>query len=113
MSLPERSATLLMDFIFHIETQLINKGISKDEAAEIAKDTCDMLRKNFGGEQFYFPKGHDLDVMLRHHQICKRFNGTNQNELSKEFGISETHVYRILKAAHKKELDERQPQLFS
>jgi Mor family transcriptional regulator len=112
MSLPERSAALLMEFIFHIETKLAEKGIPADDATEIAKDTCDMLRKNFGGEQFYFPKGHDLDVMLRHHQIFKRFNGTNQNELSKEFGISETHVYRILKAAYEKELDERQPQLF-
>ena len=45
MSLPERSATLLMDFIFHIETKLIEKGISQEEATDIAKDTCDMCAK--------------------------------------------------------------------
>lgn len=112
MSLPERSAALLMQVILLIEASLIKKGLTKEEAETIAKETCNTLRKDFGGEQFYFPKGHNLDVLLRQHEIYKRFTGNNQNELSKEFNMSETHIYRILKEGYKKELNERQPQLF-
>ncbi|WDE07254.1 DNA-binding protein [Thalassomonas viridans] len=108
----ERSAALLMQVILLIETELGKYGIDKDKAELIAKNTCDQLRQDFGGEPFYFPKGKDLDVILAHHEIYDRFNGHNQVELAKEFNMSVPHIYRLLKKVHKEEVDKRQPKLF-
>lgn len=111
MSLPERSASFLLSTMLHIETQLINCGIDKETAEKISHSTVDHLRKDYGGEYIYFPKGAQLDSILRQHEIYKRWTGTNQVELAKEFNLTVPAVYRIIKKAHKKETDKRQPQL--
>lgn len=49
---------------------------------------------------------------MTHHEIYTRFNGTNQVLLSKEYNMSVQHIYLILKEAQKREIDERQPNLF-
>lgn len=95
----------------HMETNLINQGIPKLKAAEIAKFTCDQLRQTFGGEQFYFPKGRELEVILKHHELYKEFSGTNHVALAKKYDMTVPHVYRIVKNVHKEEVDKRQPQL--
>lgn len=56
MSLPERSASFLMATMLHIETELVNSGIDKDEAENISQTTVDNIRKYYGEEQIYFPK---------------------------------------------------------
>lgn len=112
MSYSERSAALLMDIIVHIETELCKHGIDAQKSEEIARLTCDKLRHDFGGVNFYFPKGRELDVMMKHHKICQRFNGHNHSELANEFDTSIQNIYRILKVAYEKERDEKQPQLF-
>jgi len=111
MSFNERSASLLMDMFIHMEKQLVNQGITKAKATEIAEFTCNELRQTFGGEQFYLPKGRELDAMLKHHEIYKEFTGTNHVALSKKYDVSVPHIYRIVKSVHKEELDKRQPQL--
>lgn len=112
MSFTERSASLLMDMIIHMENELIKQGIAKDKASSIAKEICDQLRQTFGGEQFYFPKGRELDAVLKHHAIYQKFNGTNHVELAKQFDMTVPAIYRIVKSVHKEETDKRQPQLF-
>jgi len=111
MSLPERSAGFLMATILHLETELQSCGIDKDMAQKISHSTVDHLRKDYGGEHIYFPKGKELDAILKHHEIYKRWNGHNQVELSKEFDMTVPAIYRILKKAHQKEVDKRQNQL--
>ena len=112
MSSSDRSAALLMQIIMHIETELLNIGIAQDEAEKIAKKICDKLRHTFGGEQFYFPKGTELDTILTHHSIFNKFNGCNHAELAREFDMSTQNIYRILARAYKKESDKVQPDLF-
>ncbi|NRA56482.1 MAG: transcriptional regulator [Gammaproteobacteria bacterium] len=112
MSSSERSAALLMQIIIHIESELLTKGITQETAEEIARGTCDKLRHTFGGEQFYFPKGREIEAILTHHQIYKKFNGFNHVELAREFDMSIQNIYRIIKKAYKKDVDELQPDLF-
>jgi len=112
MSLPERSAAFVMQLLIHIEQSLVDSGLDKKEAEAIATGACDELRKNFGGEHFYLPIGRGLNAIIAHHAIYKKFTGNNHTELAKEFGVSITHVYRVVKAGYKQELDERQPGLF-
>lgn len=40
MSFTERSASLLMDMIIHMENELIKQGIAKAKASSIATETC-------------------------------------------------------------------------
>ena len=112
MSFTDRSASLLMDMIIHIEKQLIEHGTTKGKAELMARDIVDQLRLTFGGEQFYFPKGKDLDAVLAHHKIYTKFNGHNHTELAKEFDMSVPHIYRVVKKVGKQEQDKTQPQLF-
>lgn len=111
MSLPERSASFLLSTMLHIETELLNSGIDKKESEKISQSTVNHLRKDYGGEHIYFPKGKELDAILKHATIYKEFTGDNHLELSKKFDVSITHIYRILKTLHKEEIDKRQPQL--
>lgn len=108
MSLPERSAGFLMATMLHLETELISCGIDKVEAEKISHSTVDHLRNNYGGEHIYFPKGKELEAILKHHEIFKRWNGHNQVELAKEFDMTVPSIYRILKKVHKEEVDKRQ-----
>ena len=112
MSLPERSASFLLSTMLHIETELLNCGIDKDEAERISQSTVDHLRKDYGGEHIYFPKGKQLDAIFRQCELYKRWTGTNQVELAKEFDLTVPAVYRIIKKAQKQDIDERQNQLF-
>ena len=112
MSLPERSASFIMATMLHIETELVNSGIEKEAAEKISQNAVDNLRKDYGGEQIYFPKGKEFDAMMKHHEIYKRFTGNNQVELSKEFNMAVPVIYRIIAKANKEYIDKRQPQLF-
>ncbi len=112
MSLPERSASFLLSTILHIETELINSGIDKKTAEKVSQSTVDHLRKDYGGEHIYFPKGKQLDAILRQTELYKCWTGTNQVALAKQFDLTVPAVYRILKKAQKQDVDERQDQLF-
>jgi Mor family transcriptional regulator len=111
MSLPERSAGFLMATMLHLETELQNNGVSKEIAAKISQSTVDNLRKSYGGEHIYFPKGKELDAILKHHEIYKHWNGHNQVQLAKEFNMTVPAVYRILKKAQDKQTDKSQTKL--
>ncbi|QFU23768.1 hypothetical protein FM038_017375 [Shewanella eurypsychrophilus] len=112
MSQSERSAAFLVDMLIHTETMLTEFGIEKDKAAEMAQNIVDQLRQTYGGEQFYFPRGDSLDVTLSHHKIYAKFRGHNHVQLSKEFDVSVTHIYRVVKAIQSAEAARRQPGLF-
>ena len=112
MSYSERTANLLTDILIHLENELEKHGVSKEKAELMARDICDQLRLTFGGQQFYFPKGKELDAIIKHHEIYKRFNGSNQVALAKEFDMAVPHIYRVLKKIHKEEVEKRQPNLF-
>ncbi|MEC4724552.1 hypothetical protein HWQ46_03190 [Shewanella sp. D64] len=112
MSQRERSAAFLLDMIIHIESLLIEFGIEKDKATKVAQNTVDKIRLAYGREQFYFPRGDSLDVVLSHHKIYAKFRGNNHVELAKEFDLSVPYVYRIVKAIQSAEIAEKQSELF-
>lgn len=112
MSSPEREASLFMDMIIHLEDELIKQGVAEEKASSSARETCEQLRKTFGGELIYVSKGRDVNSTLKHHEVFKGFNGNNHRQLAKQFDITVPHVYRIIKKILKEETDKRQPQLF-
>lgn len=68
--------------------------------------------KNFGGLFVYVPKGKKLEVELQNLSIWNEFKGNNAEELAKKYDISVVHVYRVIKAMRRREMDKQQPSLF-
>lgn len=50
----------------------------------------------YGGENVYIPLYKSLVRKARNREIARKFNGVNFRELALEYGISVTHVKRIL-----------------
>ena len=112
--LKQRTATFLLDLHAHLATELLDKGrMEPKEANDTAMDIVDHVRKTYGGETLYFPKGQELDATLRHHSIYKEFNGRNHASLAKKYGVSTQWVYSIIKEIDKRLKTEVQPDMFS
>ncbi|ELC8116276.1 hypothetical protein QYB02_001541 [Escherichia coli] len=55
------------------------------------------------GEVFYLPTGRSLFAALREYEIYYRWdNGEKLQALRKEYAISETHIYDIIRRLRKK-----------
>lgn len=51
----------------------------------------------YGGFMVYIPTGKSIRRGSRNREIIKRYNGKNAVTLSKEYGISHTHLINIIK----------------
>lgn len=56
-----------------------------------------VLIEELGGMRVTVPSRQELDRMERDQRIKNMFNGYNQQELAILFGLSETHIRRILR----------------
>ncbi|HIF9532283.1 TPA: Mor transcription activator family protein [Photobacterium damselae] len=70
------------------------------------------LCKNFGGVQFYLPRGSQLDIAVQNLKIWNEFKGNNVKELARKYEVSEQHIYRILAKMRKSEFKRTQYDLF-
>lgn len=69
--------------------------------------------RTFGGAPFYVPNGKTLTTVLRSIQIWKEFNGKNQFELSRKFGVSVREIQFVLARMRRSELRKVQPDMFT
>ena len=64
--------------------------------AEFADDLCDQideaLRAEYGGQKVYVGAKTAVDPMA----VKRMFNGHNIEEVKREFGISRSHIYRLI-----------------
>ena len=104
---------LLIDLADHTSKVVKDlAGLDQDLCDRIGQELTMQMAFNWGGQNIYFPEGHQLKVAELHLRIYNRFNGTNHDELVKEFGISLQHVYRVVKAVQAAEIADRQGGLF-
>jgi len=112
--LKQRTATFLLDLHAHLTAELQDKGDMQEKAAnDTALEIVDHIRKTYGGETLYFPKGQELDATLRHHSIYKEFNGKNHASLAKKYGVSTQWVYAVIKEIDKRLKTKVQPDMFT
>ena len=95
---PERLQNLLDKLVV-----LSRKGISEETAKDLATETVETIRKDWGGLMVYIPKGEKAYPSERDLEIYKRFNGQNRSQLCREFKISTQRLYQIVKTVGEKE----------
>lgn len=79
--------------------------------AHVALDQTERLSFDLGGESFYMHRGHAYRLSLRDRQIVAEFNGRNQHQLARKYGLSVMRIYQIVAAAREEEFQRRQGRL--
>lgn len=88
-------------------------GLDRDKADQVGREIADRMAAHWGGQNIYFPMGLSIKLSRRDRQIYDKFNGHNQSDLAREFGVSLQWVYKIIKAVRKEEIARRQVDMFS
>lgn len=91
---------ILADLIAILSAVLHKKGHPSEQVNEIAFETAERIRVNWGGLLIYIGKGKGFDIEERDEEIFGKFDGTNVNELAIEYDMSVQHIYRILAKVH-------------
>lgn len=87
-------------------------GISNEQALEISEQIADFIRFTWGGQQIYVRKYDPHHISDRDVEIFNKFNGKNHVALSREYNLTPSRVYRIVKVVGRAERERRQHQLF-
>lgn len=87
-------------------------GISDEQATEIANQIVEFVRFTWGGQQIYVRKYDPHHISDRDIEIYTKFNGKNHTALAREYNLTPSRVYRIVKVVGRAERERRQHQLF-
>ena len=93
---------LLDDLQTHIEDKLLGFKLSLETAKEIGESIRCFISNNWGGQNLYFPKDMDRQRLARNQEMYSKFDGSNHDELAKEYNLTTRAVYRVLKSIHEK-----------
>lgn len=87
---------------------LLGHGIKEDVIDAVCWDAAEMIRKQWGGQQLYIPKGRQEEASRRHQEMyAKYLAGADYVDLAYEYGMTEPAVrlvIRRLRARRKKEM---------
>ena len=91
--------------------RLEKEGIDSQKASHIALNMMDVMRKEFGGQLLYFPKGIQLDIDQKAFDILDKFyKGATISELAHEYQHSIQYIYKVIAKARAKFKAERAAQ---
>ena len=108
-----RVAELLSDLAAKVGEEVQSAGVAdKKQAKNIGNHVAKRMAREWGGQLFYIPHGVLWDIDERDVEIFEKFNGSNQNELAKEYGFSVQWVYRIIERVRQAKIDAAQQDLF-
>lgn len=81
-------------------------------AHKLGVDVALAFAEQAGGTQVYIPMSLSVKINHRDLQMYAQFNGSNHNELAKEYGCSVAWVYSVVKRVRKQMQDKHQLKLF-
>ncbi|MEX3690113.1 Mor transcription activator family protein [Paraburkholderia sp. BR14263] len=111
-SFPPQYPELLEHIGQVIYQKLIEHGLDKQKAGELAFSTAESVRKQISGMHLYIPRGHSYEISLRNAGIFARFKGDNYTQLARETGLTEMQVRNIIRDAIAFDRSTRQQDLF-
>jgi Mor family transcriptional regulator len=109
----EKPGTELLNDLADRISQAIGHHLDAEHAAQIGESIACAMAEHWGGQLIYFPKGKFLFLSKRDRQIYAEFTGHNHKELARRHNVSEQHIYRIVKAMLRQDLDDRHGDLFT
>lgn len=112
MAADKPGVELLSDLADRIAARLSKGYVDESTARQIAEDIATDMASHWGGQLIYFPKGKFALLSKRDREIFSKFTGHNHKDLSREFDVSEQHIYRIVKSMTRRELADRHTDLF-
>ena len=108
----EKYPEMLLDLREDLAEILVEAGIARDQAGELAFAAVERWRKRNGGRHLYVCKGQEWEHHQRNHEIYRKFNGQNIDQLSREYGLAEQRIYQILAIVRSELLEKRQIKMF-
>lgn len=109
MSAPELIKDLA-DTVAHVATK--HYDFDALMANKLGVDVALAFAEQVGGTQVYIPISSSVRISERDMQMYEKFDGSNHNQLAKEFGCSVAWVYSVVKRVKKLLQDKNQPKLF-
>lgn len=102
----------LVSAIEVMEAAFQRAGYAEDVAFDLARTGVVALADYRGGRQWYLPRGDALTIALRDAGIYRRSRRGNIADLATEFGLTERHVWRIIRqqyALHRRKIQLQLP----
>lgn len=94
---PEKWHVTLMEMIAAVCSAFVSEGKPQPQAEVDAEVAVRGIYKTFRGNQLYIPFSAATERALLHARIFAEFDGHNQQELSRKYGMSVPAIYRIIK----------------
>lgn len=108
----DRYPEVLRDVADHATMLLSRRGLSADAARELGRELAEFLREHWGGQRIYIPMGVEWELSERDRKIFSEFNGRNQLELCRKYGLSEERLRQIIRAVRAEHYRRKQRGLF-
>jgi len=86
-------------------------GMEGEQADYLGYHVMRAIAEQVGGAQVYIPKADSIERCARDVAIWREFSGDNRRELARRYGVTEIHIYRIVKRMRALDLAERQHRL--
>lgn len=80
-----------------LTSSMLPDGICKSIAEEIGADNLLKLAVLVGGSTFYMPQAESILRPLRDQKIKEEYNGYNDAELARKYGVTPRHVREIVR----------------
>lgn len=108
-----KAPELLAEMAHHVSAVLKEMtDMGTDEADNIAFEVITRIAEQWGGCQFYFPKGVAMQYYRRYRQIYQDFTGSNHTDLAKRYHLSIQRIYKIIDIVRTEEIRRRQRDIF-
>lgn len=103
-----RRNNMLAELAELVVGSLKRHGIPMDKATAEAEELAFQLHRRWAGITFAFPAKDDLARKRLEAHIMERYDGTNADELVREFGVTESFIYAVMRKYQRQKVDKNQ-----
>lgn len=108
-----RYPEILVDLMDKASEPMAEKlQIPAEKARELVFLVCEIIRKDWSGDNFYMGKGFSYDIRKRDLSMYEEFTGSNHKALAKKYEITVRQVYERISIISAAEFNRRQGSLF-
>lgn len=103
-----RRNNMLSELAELISGEMTRLGIAEEKASDAAGKVVFQLHRRWAGIVLTFPVKDDLVQQRIKMYILERYDGTNADELVREFGVTERFIYTVVQEHRRSKIDKNQ-----